>query len=76
MVHSSNFKRCLIVNKQEWVKIYDALQTIGSISSVGLSEVQSSLRCDAYNQLWNLLTNNGTESISSAADKMGVELSD
>lgn len=62
------------MTKTQFIAIYNALQTIGSVPAMGLTEVQASLNKDAYNQLWNLLTDNGKESLGSAADKLGLEL--
>jgi len=62
------------MTKAQFIAIYNTLQTIGSMPVAGLSEVQASLNKDAYNQLWNLLTDNGKESLGSAAEKLGLEL--
>lgn len=62
------------MTKKEFQKTYDALQTIGVIPHTGLSPLQVSLIHDAYNQLFDLLTDFGNESLASAADKLGLEL--
>ena len=62
------------MDKVTFIKVYDAYQTASNISYQGLSDVQRSLVSDTCNQLYNLLTDNGQESLYSAADKLGLEL--